>query len=654
MKKLLVAALCFFLLSSHTFSQKRMTYDPSAVNNWKAKQNMTGSEFQKSFDSYKEKGFYLSYIDGYLYDGKLRYAAIWEKYKSPPKMRVRHGMSSSEYQKQYDKQKKDGYKVVHIDGYAKDGKAYYAAIWHKNGTKVRASHGLTSDKYQSKALKNRDDGYRLKKVSAFSIKGKPYYSAIWIKGKGPKQRANHGLTREQFQTKNSKNVGDDYKLVHLDSYKAGGTAKYVAIWEKVGGRYVVRSQMSPKNMQLYKENYYFQGYKPVSISGHDNANNEGYAAVWKQVGGWKTADLRQMDKKFKDVMDKYKIPGGAFAIVKDEKLVYAKGFGYGNKENKEIASATSLWRIASISKPITGVAMMKLIEDTNVSLGSEVFGSGRLLGKTYGKKKYGKREKDIKVRHLLEHRAGGNSWDNNLDEDPDESGVDDKWNDPMFNQNTNGKSHAQTISWLLDVRNPSEEVNTVTAYSNVGYCILGRIIEKKSGMDYHEYVKKNVLKPCGITSMDIGSGYKNKRKYREVVYYGDRAYKMEPWRMDSHGGWIASVVDLMRFSVKVDGASGRKDILKKSSIRTMQSSSYNGKYGKGWDVRGDRTLMEHGGSLPGTSAFLKLMNDGYYYVYMVNARPSDKDDEREFVKEMKAAIENGIDAVGFWPGIDLF
>src|SRR5262249_259290 len=108
------------------------------------------------------------------------------------------------------------------------------------------------------------------------------------------------------------------------------------------------------------------------------------------------------------------------------------------------------------------------------------------------------------------------------------------------------------------------------AYSNFGYCVLGRLIERASGMPYEQYVKRNVLAPLVITGMRLGASLANRRAPGEVRYYtpSDRlvrsvfpsglefvrapygSFNLEA--MDAHGGWLASVVDLARFAAAFD------------------------------------------------------------------------------------------------------
>jgi len=172
-------------------------------------------------------------------------------------------------------------------------------------------------------------------------------------------------------------------------------------------------------------------------------------------------------------------------------------------------------------------------------------------------------------------------------------------------------------------------------------------------MTYEAYVRNKILKPCGITRMYIGSSKKDGRFNKEVVYYGDsntNPYSLQMRRMDSHGGWIASTVDLLKFAVRVDGNSSKKDILKSNSINTIQTSSYGGKYGKGWDLKGSGSLMQHGGLMGGTTAHLKLMDNGIYYAFAVNKYNGDDSPS----SDMRKAIEDGIKAITYWPSIDLF
>ncbi|MDW3651983.1 MAG: serine hydrolase [Bacteroidia bacterium] len=635
----------FLLFGGISFAQA-----PKKLKTWAVLADMDGERYQQKYEAYKNSGFRLAGIDGYAVKGKIKFTAIWKKGKVSD-FTARHGMSGAEYSSEFKKKKEAGFRLIHIDGYNANGKAAYAAIWKrfKNKPGPRPTfHGMSEEDFFIELRKQQKAGFRMLQASVFSLNGKPVYSAIWGKGNAKAQSIRHKIPENKYQLHVNNMAKEGAKLIYAESYSVGGKVFYLSIHDKVKGLYAARHLLNIKNLSLQTDNHYFQGYAPVSIRAHQKNGRSQFTAIYKNVSGWKLADTRQLDKKVCKVMDDFNIPGASIAIVKDGRLVYAKGYGYGNREKKEIASASSLYRIASISKPITAAAILKLTEDTNLTLQSKVFGRGAVLGNTYGSEAYGKREKEINVQNLLEHRAGANSWDNNLDPNPSD-GPEDSWGAPMFQEFDKNKK--ELIGWVLDTRNPSHQVNTVTAYSNFAYCVLGRIIEKKSGMGYEKYVKNKILKPCGITDMQIASNSKEKRAYKEVVYYdadGD-PYSLRPRRMDSHGGWIASTVDLARFAVRVDGQAGKKDILSRSSTTAMQSSSYGGIFGKGWNLSDGN--VQHGGRMSGTRANLKMMSNGVYYVFLVNRYDEpDKDP----INRMNNAIEKGISEIKEWPNIDLF
>jgi CubicO group peptidase (beta-lactamase class C family) len=215
----------------------------------------------------------------------------------------------------------------------------------------------------------------------------------------------------------------------------------------------------------------------------------------------------------------------------------------------------------------------------------------------------------------------------------------------------NRKKH---IGWVLDDLNPTHKPGTYYQYSNFGYNLLGRIIEKKTGKSYESYLRNNILKQCGISQMFIGENKKKDARYKEVVYYSDRKpYDLQMTRMDSHGGWIASSVDLMKFMVRVDGQNSKKDILKSSTIKTMTTgSSVRPSYAKGWTVSGAN--WAHGGSMAGTGTYMKKMSSGVSYVILTNLSKKYKKGDPTHNGELKKAIEKGIGAIKFWPNLDLF
>jgi len=371
------------------------------------------------------------------------------------------------------------------------------------------------------------------------------------------------------------------------------------------------------------------------------------------------------DRVITQLMSKWGVPGGSLAVSKDGRLVLAKAYGIADRERNLPVQPESLFRIASVSKTITAVAVLKLVEEGKLDLEAKAF---KLLdnlkpvsGKTVDPRIY-----NITIRQLLQHSGGWN---------PDQSF------DPMFRPTkaalevgaTQPATSETIIRYMLG--QPLDfDPGSQYAYSNFGYCVLGRIIEKVTGQSYYDYVMENILRPAGATSMRLGRSLENERYDGEVHYYDYEGALMAlsvfpdslvvPWpyggfdieAMDAHGGWVATATDLLRFVTALDGGK----LIKSDTLTTMvsrptaplwQDSSYY--YGMGWSVRpsGNTAMWGHTGSLPGTYSIVVRTFNGFAWAALFNTRPKDVD---AFSKELDNALWDAYSGVTSWPTNDLF
>src|ERR1043165_5366321 len=212
-------------------------------------------------------------------------------------------------------------------------------------------------------------------------------------------------------------------------------------------------------------------------------------------------------------MQKYGIPGGAVALVREGKLIYARGFGYADVETRTPVQPDALFRIASVSKPITSAAVMKLVEEGKLGLDDRVAPLIADLKPAPGAAVDPRWEK-ITIRHLLDH-AGG--WDRSKP-----NGGFDPIDRPAIAAaavNAPAPASGETLirymkGMPLDF-NPGEK----WAYSNFGFIVLGRVIERVSGMPYKHFVRTRVLEPVGATRTQQGKSHKGDALPGEVKYY---------------------------------------------------------------------------------------------------------------------------------------
>jgi CubicO group peptidase (beta-lactamase class C family) len=304
-------------------------------------------------------------------------------------------------------------------------------------------------------------------------------------------------------------------------------------------------------------------------------------------------------------MQKYDVPALSVAIGHAGRLVYEEAFGWADREQREAASQQHLFRIASVAKPITSVAIFSLIEAGRIRLNDRVFGPGAITGIDYGRPPYHPHIEEITLEHLLTHTGGG--WSNER-------------TDPMFMNG--GMNHAELIELTLHNRPLDHPPGQNYAYSNFGYCVLGRVIEKIAKQPYTTFVGDAVLKRSGINDMAIGGNTLAERRAQEVKYYGqgDNPYGMNIARMDSHGGWIARPADLVQLFMHVSGFSPPANILKPQTIQTMTTgSAANAGYAKGWAVNKAPNWW-HNGSLPGTSSIAVRTHSGFCWAAFTNTR----------------------------------
>jgi CubicO group peptidase (beta-lactamase class C family) len=163
------------------------------------------------------------------------------------------------------------------------------------------------------------------------------------------------------------------------------------------------------------------------------------------VEGSVQLDIATIENAIKTFMSKYNVPGMSVAITKDERLVYAKGYGFADKERNLPVTTGSLFRLASVSKPITAIAVLKLVDGGKLSLDQNVFGATGVLGTTYGKQPYSPLLEQITVRQLLSHTAGGDAWNHLWD--PVNNRI-----DPFYQKEWVGYTSGQVISAVLDTR----------------------------------------------------------------------------------------------------------------------------------------------------------------------------------------------------------
>lgn len=385
----------------------------------------------------------------------------------------------------------------------------------------------------------------------------------------------------------------------------------------------------------------FTGYRLNDSISNADSDHEAYARMERSIRNW---------------MARNNIRGASLAVMRDEKLLYCKAFGWADKEQERTAEAGDIFRIASASKLITAIGVMKLVDEGRLSVDDLVFGEEGILNEFTEFRD--KRAAKITVSHLLNHTSGFSR----------------RLGDPMFRSvdvmrwtnQTSTLSAEELIRWQLSLK-LRDNPGGMAQYSNIGYLVLSRIIERVSGLSYEEYLQSHVLRPAGCYDMHIARNYYEERFPREVKYYGHDPDSIASYdgsgvmRLREYGGnnitglqgagaWVCSSAELMRLVASIDGRPQVPDILSPAAIKTMRTPVAKNGFAYGWARSGGQTLVRTG-TMSGTCAFIEYKPNGLSFVLITNTSSYRGS---TFTNRIGRTIRDALVRVKEWPERDLF
>lgn len=300
-----------------------------------------------------------------------------------------------------------------------------------------------------------------------------------------------------------------------------------------------------------------------------------------------------IDDQVYAIMRKYDIPGISLSATKKEKIVYSSGYGFANTTTMERVTSKHLFRLASISKTQTSIGIMTLVEKGKLKLSDKVFGKGGIFEQELGTEGLVSGAGQVTVKHLLQHTSG--------------------WSDEHIFTSASGLGGKDVLGRMKYVVHniPMDNTpGTKHSYYNMGFGLLGCIIEKISGKDYETFMREEVYAKIGVTDIWVGGDQYHQRD-NECVYYsqdGKNGYSNDMHLIRALGGLIASTDELMKVVASVDYGDVFPDILKKETLDLMYtpSEAYN-RYALGWRVNYPYYpdwSSYHGGTLAGTGTLM--------------------------------------------------
>jgi CubicO group peptidase (beta-lactamase class C family)/tetratricopeptide (TPR) repeat protein len=296
--------------------------------------------------------------------------------------------------------------------------------------------------------------------------------------------------------------------------------------------------------------------------------------------------IKKFEEYVEDRMALDKVPGLSVGFIKGD-FTWAKGFGYSDLENDVPAKPESAYRLASITKTLTAISVLQLVEAGKIDLDAEV----QAYVPNFPKKKW-----PVTVRLLLGHLGGISHYKN-------------------YDVEGRIKVHKNTSEALAIFQNfvLVAEPGTKYIYSSYGYNLLGAVIEGASGESYGDYIRKNIFKPLGMANSRMDDPVDliphRVRGYRLINGTLKNSEYVDVSSRFAGGGTRSTVVDLLKYA---NGIMDKK-LLKEETWNLMFSSMatregrFTG-YGMGWGVRPWRGHFQvsHGGSQPETRTHILI------------------------------------------------
>jgi len=576
--------------------------------------DLTAKEVDDLSSSLKKTDSSIIGIDVVISFGKPRFAVTVAPKIGTENYLLVHNADGSTFDSELAKRIEQGYQISGLSSYFENKESRYSAILFKDteAPPSRLFRRLTARELNQKTTELAESGFQPALIVADNGNDKLRFAAVYEKRTRP-WLAKIDLSLSELNSIVSKLAGNGMRIVHVDAYQVNNDSRFAAIFCRVGKEFVLQSDVNPQKSDGQLLRPTDGKYRPICLTAYQS--KDGFDETKTRE-----ALAEQLDVAMTQYISDRDISAATLIATRQGKLLVKKAYGSSTFSGKRRSTQVNdPFRIASISKPVTAAAINQLIARKRISVNTRVFDLLQVNGKD-------ERWKDITVGHLLNHTAG---WDN-----------ENLGYDPMFHSieirqtlKTSGPPTTTDIIRFMSRLKLASDPGKKYSYSNFGYCVLGRVIEKVSGQTYVDYVKTEIAKPLEMNTLDLGRSllknripgeprYENDKRVTSVFSPNSRRQVPFPYggfhieAMDSHGGLVCSGPDLIKFMQKhwLDG-----------SVRGQQKREYR-----------------FFGSLPGTFAIARQHPSGMNIVALFNKRSGDFDKDKQISDLIDDAIKKSV------------
>ena len=310
-------------------------------------------------------------------------------------------------------------------------------------------------------------------------------------------------------------------------------------------------------------------------------------------------DISTIEREAGKFLKLQKLPGMTLVIANNGRIIFSKSYGFASVSRKVKLEPKHKIAINNCTQVFTTVAIMKLLEEGKISLEDRVVGPGSIFEKEFPVVR--KFEAMVTVRHLVEQTVGA-------------------WSHFAYLRYLKGKNDIEKMKTFLTNVRMTKEPGRYFSDSELAYFLLGRIIEKKTGKKYLEYLQEIMKEHIESDLTALGES-----NVKDVAIHYDE--KSKPFNIstsrsnfNAKNNIVCSPHDFMNLLLSIDGLPAKKDLLTEAAVKILHTkSNVKTSTGKGWRFTENDDITDHS-FRTASSAVYKMRADGISWVFMANGR----------------------------------
>ncbi|MFO1052462.1 MAG: serine hydrolase [Planctomycetota bacterium] len=608
--------------------------------------NQSAAQHQTQFNTLSAQGYRMISLS--IYDDPLNplFAAVWV-HRSGPGWIGFHNVSTTSYASLLSTWVPQGFVPKLLSATGSGSSVRWAGVLEVDARPTHEGHDLSESSFRTRNDSERNQGFRLVMATVYGTSASPQYAGVW--------RRNDENISWNYSISGSATSYQD----HFSAYTSGwlrpihttlsSFGRYLSIWydNQLQNGWTAAHDMTSATYQTTFNSNNSAGRYPICVQAGGVGSAARFAAIFASsetvlgrsftVTGTAVPELAAFDDYVQQLMQGDAVRAASLAVVKDGRLVLARGYTWA-ESGYPITQPTSLFRIASASKPLTSIAIHQHMARSRAGIVND---DRTMLSFFPGSTPLDARTNNITLLHLLTHRGG---WNINA------LGWDPVFHDEAINTFYGGTlpvSKVDIFNYMTtQVNLQFTPGNFPEQYSNYGFMMLGRVLESlETSLTYEQIVKRDVFTPLGVTRAQIGWSLLSQVVAGEVRYHAKTPYiatssltVSAPWvpgpygdwnqrNLDANGGWIMATADYAK--VLAAFSLGNSNPLLNTNWTDHMWSTVSAGYPdllRGWwetpvssNTPGHSlALRHHNGSLPGTATLCAVREDGVGFCLFLN------------------------------------